>query len=310
MTIGRSSYSAHAVSSVRRGLFAPRNEKMLLAYGLLALPLFYVIAVTMAPLVFNLYASLHSWQLLVGERRFIGIENYIAILTEPRWLFSLMRTVNFALISVGIQVVLGFAIALLLYSRFNNIRWLQALFLTPMMISEVAAALSWRLLLSGNNSLVNWTLQQLGLPAQLWLGPDWAFFTIVLVDVWQQTPFVILIIFAALQGVPSEQLEAAQIDGATLWERIRYVIIPAIMPALLVVLVFRTVFALRVFTTVWILTGGGPGDRTAVLGVEIYRIAFNSFDTGMGAALSIFMLLISVVVGFIFVRLMRRRALS
>jgi multiple sugar transport system permease protein len=130
------------------------------------------------------------------------------------------------------------------------------------------------------------------------------------VDVWQQTPFVVLVMFAALQGVPKELLEAAELDGAPLYHRIAHVIIPIVRPALSIVLIFRTVFALRAFTTVWILTGGGPGDRTAVLGIEIYRTAFSSFETGLGAALSIIMLLMSLIIAVFYMRAFRRESLA
>jgi multiple sugar transport system permease protein len=286
------------------------SERERLGYMLLALPLFYVMAVTLVPLLFNAYASVQSWNFLQGEPLYVGLENYAELVADPRWLWSLLRTAVFVALAVSIELLLGFLIAFLLYRRFNNIRWLQALFLTPMMISEVAAALAWRLLLSGHGSLLNWVVGIFGIEPQLWLGPDWAFAAIVLVDVWQQTPFVVLVIFAALQGVPAELLEAAELDGAGTWRKIRHVIIPTILPSLSVVLIFRTVFALRVFTTVWILTGGGPGDKTAVLGVEIYRVAFGSFEIGMGAALSVVILVLSVVMGILYMRALGREALS
>ena len=286
------------------------SEKTRLGYLLIGIPLVYVLLVILLPLLFNVYASLQEWRLIGPPPQFIGLDNYITILTEGRWLASLGRTLLFTALAVGIEVMLGFAIALLLYHRFNNIQWLRALFLMPMMISEVAAALAWRLILSGESGLANWITTSLGFTPQLWLGPDWAFFSIVAVDVWQQTPFVILVIFAALQGVPKELLEAAEIDGASLLQRVRKIILPLILPALTVILIFRTVFALRAFTTVWILTGGGPGDATAVLGIEIYRVAFSSFDTGFGAALSICMLILSMIVGVFYMRAFRREALS
>jgi multiple sugar transport system permease protein len=282
------------------------SDKNRLGYILIGIPLAYVLLVVLIPLMFNIYASLQSWRLIGGPPHFTGLDNFVSILTESRWLASLGRTVLFAALAVGIEVLLGFTIALLLYHRFNTIRWLQALFLMPMMISEVAAALAWRLILTGEGGLANWITVSLGFEPQLWLGPDWAFISIVAVDVWQQTPFVILVMFAALQGVPKDLLEAAEIDGAPLWARIRHIIIPMVLPALTVVLIFRTVFALRVFTTVWILTGGGPGDSTAVLGVEIYRTAFSSFETGLGAALSIVMLLLSLIVAIFYMRTFRR----
>ncbi len=287
-----------------------RSPRHRLAYVFIGLPLLYVLLVVLPPLLFNVYAALQDWQLTSGPPLYVGLDNFAEILTERRWLDDLWRTLAFTAFAVGAELLLGFAIALLLYRHFNNIRWLQALFLTPMMISEVAAALAWRLLLSGDGSLANWLMQSVGLPPQLWLGGDWAFASVVVVDIWQQTPFVVLVLFAALQGVSIELLEAAELDGARMFARIRHVIVPLLLPALSVVLIFRTVFALRVFTTIWILTGGGPGDKTAVLGVEIYRTAFKSFDLGIGAALSLVMLAVSVVVAIAYMRALRREALS
>ncbi|MBE7159091.1 MAG: sugar ABC transporter permease, partial [Rhodospirillales bacterium] len=251
-----------------------------------------------------------DWVLTEGAPDYVGAQNFIDILSEARWITSLGRTLLFTCLAVGAEVLIGFGIALLLYQRFNDLRWLQALFLMPMMISEVVAALAWRLLLSGDGSLANWIMESLGLPPQLWLGPRWAFPSVVVVDIWQQTPFVVLVLFAALQGVPVTLLEAAALDGAGLIQRVRHVILPLLMPALSVVLIFRTVFALRVFTTVWILTGGGPGNKTAVLGIEIYRTAFQTFDVGIGAALSLIMLLISLVIALITMRATRRESLA
>jgi multiple sugar transport system permease protein len=159
-----------AARTQSRPLSADRDR---LGYILIGLPLAYVLLVVLVPLLFNVYASLQSWRLVVGEPDFVGLANYAEILTGRRWLASLGRTLAFAAIAVGIELALGFAIALLLYHRFNNIRWLQALFLMPMMISEVAAALAWRLLLTGESGLANWITTSLGLPPQLWLGPDW-----------------------------------------------------------------------------------------------------------------------------------------
>lgn len=300
--------AAAAPRRARRSPLSAGRDR--LGYVLIGIPLAYVLLVVLIPLLFNVYASLHAWRLIGPPPRFIGLDNYLAIFTEGRWLASLGRTVLFTALAVGIEVAVGFAVALLLYYRFNNIRWLQALFLMPMMISEIAAGLAWRLILTGESGLANGIATSLGFPAQLWLGPDWAFASIVMVDVWQQTPFVILVMFAALQSVPKDLLEAAEIDGASVLASVRRIIIPMVLPALAVVLIFRTVFALRVFTTVWILTGGGPGDSTAVLGIEIYRTAFSSFETGLGAALSMVMLLLSLVVTAVYMRLFRRESLA
>jgi multiple sugar transport system permease protein len=128
--------------------------------------------------------------------------------------------------------------------------------------------------------------------------------------VWIHAPFVILVMFAAMQGMSKELLETAEVDGATLMQQVRHVIIPLVMPSLLVVLVFRTVFAFRVFTTIWLLTGGGPANRTSVLGIEIYRYGFQYFDTSFAAALSVVLLILSLVIALGYQRALNRESLS
>jgi len=294
------------VTETRIGVLGRARSR--LGYQLLAAPLLFAGIVIVPAIVFNVYASLTDWQ-LGSAAEFIGLGNYLTIFTSERWLLTLLRTLVFVVVTISAQLVIGFVIALMLYRHFNNMRWLQTIFLLPMMISEVAAALSWKYLIGTEASLINWLIGLVGIPPQSWLGPTWAFPTVMGVDIWQHTPFVTLVLFAGLQGVSKDVLEAASVDGATAWQQVRHVILPLLAPIILVVLVFRSVFALRTFTTIWLLTGGGPGNATAVLGIEIYKVGFYSFNTGFGAALGVVLLLLSMVAGVVYTRLLGRDSL-
>lgn len=260
----------------------------------------------LGPIIFNAVVSLYHWVLLGNAPTFAGIGEYQQLVADPQYVQSLLRTVLFVVITVGVEMIVGFFVAYLLYRHFNRLTILQMLFLLPMMVSDVVAALAWRLILGANTSIGNWFLELVGIPAQQWFGPRWAFATISAVDIWMWTPFVVLLIFAAMQGMPHDVVEASALDGASGWQNLRYILIPLLKPAILVTLLFRTIIALRVFATVWVLTGGGPGDHTAVLGVEIYRTAFQSFDVGLSAAIGMLLLGLGIVIGTIYIRLMTR----
>lgn len=305
---GGGSFDPTAIHKGSRSSWFARTNRF--GYLLIAAPMIMMIIVLVVPIVFNLYASTFSWRLFGREPVFVGLDNWITVLQDPRWRASLSRTAIFVVSTVTVQVVTGFWIAYILYKHLNRIGLLSVIFLLPMMISEVAAALTWRLIVSGSNSLLNWAIGFLGIEAQQWLGPSWAFITVVAVDAWQNVPFVVLIMFAAMQAMPTDVLEAAELDGASGFSKLRYILMPLLQPALLVVLLFRTIFAIRAFTTIWVLTGGGPGDRTAVIGIDIYRVAFSNFNVGMSAVLSMLMVVISLIIGIGYIRMLTREPLS
>ncbi len=273
------------------------------AYGLMAAPLLIVTVLLLVPTFYTAWLSLQDHSLTSPRpAEFIGLDNFAEIATNPMWRDSIVRTVAFVLISVGVQFIVGFAIALLLAKYLSDMKFLRTVLLIPFMVSEVVVGLSWRLMLQYDGGIVNSTLEFLGLPPVYWLGPDMAFTSVVIADAWQNIPFVILIIYAALQVVPRDVREASVIDGANAWQRLRHVIVPLIMPSILVVLMFRMIFAIRTFGTVWLLTEGGPGRATSLISIDVYNLAFRSYDLGLGAAMSFCLLIIS---GFITVLYMR-----
>jgi multiple sugar transport system permease protein len=166
--------------------------------------------------------------------------------------------------------------------------------------------LSWRLILQYNGGLLNWALGLVGIEPVSWLGQDLALYSVVVADSWQNVPFVTLIIYAALQTLPDDVMDAAYVDGATGWTRLRHVIIPIIKPAILVVLLFRTIFAIRTFGSVWILTEGGPGRASTLISIDAFKLAFRDYDLGLGAAMSFCLLVIGLVVTILYMKWLSR----
>jgi multiple sugar transport system permease protein len=209
-----------------------------------------------------------------------------------------------------LELGLGLALALLLDSQIRA-RWLwRSLFLLPMILPPVVVGVIWRLIYNPNFGVLNGALQLFGVDTtQLtWLAdPSVALLSIILVDVWEWTPFVFLILLAGLQAIPEEPYEAARMDGSSGWQTFRHITLPLLRPAILVAVLLRTMDLLRIFDQVFILTQGGPGGVTETISLYIYKTAFRFFDFGYAAAMSLALLLVTVVLSQIYIRLLQRR---
>ncbi|MCU0869845.1 MAG: sugar ABC transporter permease [Burkholderiales bacterium] len=222
--------------------------------------------------------------------RFVGIANFARLATDDVFGASLLRTTAFAVAATALELVAGFGLALLLVHAVQRRRWLLTALLVPMMLAPVAVGLMWRLLLQGDFGVVTWMLRASGL-----LARDAAIFSnaslvmpvLVAIDVWQWTPFVTLILLAALLGLPRAPFEAATMDGAGPWRRFVDVTLPLLRPVLALVVLLRLIDAFKEFDKVWILTGGGPGDASELLSLYAYRVSFQRWDLGYGAAVAV-----------------------
>lgn len=275
-------------------------------YSWVAPTFLLLFSLTVFPLLFLLYLSVHDWSLFLAARRgFVGLENYVTVIKEGAFLHSLWVTSVFTVVAVGTELVFGTAIALFVYHRLPD-RWrsmFQTAFLLPMMMSYIAVGLLWRYLWNGSIGLVNYFFGLVGLPAQGWLGdPTMAIFTVIVADIWQWTPFVILVVLAGLEGLPEAPFEAARMDGASTFEMFRYVTLPLLKPIFVVILLFRTADAFRIFDKVYIMTSGGPGDASMTLSMLIYRRSFKSGNFGEAAVISVFMLVVISAVAFVIIR--------
>lgn len=252
------------------------------------------------PLLYSVWLSFYNYYLPVPRQTFVGLENFAWILNDPSFWDALWVTVRFTAASVSIECVLGVAVALLLDSRIPFRKAVNLVVLLPMTITPAVGGLLMRWMFESNWGLVNYFLSLVGIQGPGWTGdPNWALWAVILADVWQNTPFVILVIYAGLQSIPVEPVEAAMVDGASRGQTLRHVIFPILRPLVLFVLIIRSMDAFRMFDQVFVMTGGGPGTTTQTITFYNYIMAFRLLRIGRASALGVITLLIlSVIIGF------------
>ncbi|HET8784965.1 MAG TPA: sugar ABC transporter permease [Candidatus Limnocylindrales bacterium] len=275
---------------LRIGPAAPATSKERLAYRLL-LPVFgTVVVVATIPFVLAVIESVTRG----GE--FVGLANYVRALSNPLLADSVRQTAIYGLIVVPSEILLGLGLALLVHRTIRSAAVKAAIYvlaIIPIVMPGVASGVIFRLIYAPEYGLLNFILEQAGIIEKqiLWLSvPQLAMLSVASVDIWQWTAFVYLVLFAGLQTVPHEAVEAAQVDGASGWAQFRNIELPFIRPLVLLVLFFRIADVLRVFDHVFILTGGGPGTTTEFLSLYLYRIAFKFSDLPQASALAVMMM--------------------
>src|ERR687897_3361354 len=238
---------------------------------------------------------------------FIGLDNYVDVLTSPVTQNRALTTLIFVVGAVGLQAALGFVIAFLISRRVKGRGALTTLFLIPMMLSPVVVGLFWKFMLDAQFGVVNSFLTSLGFGGAEWLtNQRLALLSVIVVDTWQWTPFIMLIALAGLTAVPRYLYEAAEIDRASEWFRFRRITLPLVWPLLLIAVLFRAIEAFRLFDLVYILTGGGPGVSTETLSFHVYKMAFLGFDTGTASAYGILMVIVVIVLAQFYLRYLNR----
>jgi multiple sugar transport system permease protein len=270
----------------------PTTVLMLLVFGI--------------PLLFSAWLSLEGWtpdQTLFGGK-FAGTANYEDLLTDPEFTGTLVLTLGYTAAVVAAELAAGLAIALLLNIDLPWIGLFRTLLIIPMMITPVVAAFCWKLLLDPDHGVINYFISQ----HVVWLGrPDTALLSVAVVNVWQNAPYVAILLLAGLRSLPHEPVEAAQIDGASRPQMFWHITLPLLRPYLLVALLLRMIFEFRSFDNVYVMTSGGPANATMVLSMYTYLASFVRFDMSLGAASAWMMLLISMIMCGFFIALVRRR---
>lgn len=249
------------------------------------------------PLAQSVWLSFHQWAIgaPLSSARYIGLENYAILLSDPNVWASIRVTLVFAFAVVVIEVTLGVALALVLDRNIRGMSVFRTIFILPMMVAPIVVGLIWRYLYNEQFGPITTTLRALGLPTVPWLSsPDLALISVIIADVWQWTPFIFILALAALQSLPQSAIEAARIDGATRWQTILHVKLPLMMPVIIVAALLRMIDAFKVLEVIYILTEGGPGLSTEILSLHIYKTAFTSQQLGRASALSNILLLIVV----------------
>jgi multiple sugar transport system permease protein len=220
---------------------------------------------------------------------------------------AVRNTLIFVVAAVAIEMALGLALALLVAGVSRGKGLVRTVMILPILVPPVAIGSMWKLLYNYDFGVFNQALMAVGLPAANWLGStSLALWSVVLVDVWHWVPFVFLILFAAVEALPVDVLEAARVDGATRWQLLRRVMLPLLRPAIVVALLFRTILAFKVFDEVFLLTSGGPGNATELVTLHLYKVFFEQNQLGYGALLSL--ALIAAIVAFLLVSRQALRA--
>lgn len=271
------------------------KESLATRIALLAPAQVLVLAVLLLPALYLVWLSLHVSSFGL-QPRFVGLENYARILGDVYFWRALANTAIIVVVVVHVELLLGLGMALLFASGLPMRRLLLAVVLAPYAVSEVAAVVMWRYLFDPEVGHVTYALQALGLPALDWaVSPAAGLFLVALLSVWLHLPFTFMILYAARLALPIELYEAARIDGASPWQAFRRVTLPLLVPALLIAALFRLIFAFRLFSEVWLLTGGGPARSTEVVAVYLYLEAFRYNAFGAAASTGWLMVLGSLL---------------
>jgi len=272
-------------------------------YALLGPAALFVAGVALLPVLFTLWLSLRRQLPIFGVSRFVGFENYRFLLEDGRFWSASAHTGYFVLFSVTLELALGLGIALLLRQRFPGRGVACALVLLPWAVPSVVAARFWEWIFNSDYGVLNYLLGT----SVNWLGdPRWALPAAILADVWKTTPFVALLLLAGLQVIPEELYRAARIDGANSLQAFRRITLPLLMPVILLVLLFRTMDAARIFDLIFVLTGGGPANRTETLVVYAYKLLYRTLQFGYGSAVAVTTFLFILALSLAYLRIFRR----
>jgi ABC-type sugar transport system permease subunit len=254
--------------------------------------------ITIGPLLYSLCVSLTGWILTVpgSDLRFVGFENYRSVLTSAPFWKALQITLTYAVTTTAIEVVLGVIFALMLNEQFIGRGIVRGLMLIPLTLTPAVVGMFWKLLYDEQQGVFNFFVVSAGFDRIHWLSHGLALVSVIITDIWQSTPFLMLIVLAGLQAMDQEMVEAAKIDGASGVQIFKYLTIPHLLPYLVIGIFFRLLDAMKDFDKIYLLTQGGPGNETETLSIYIYDTGFKVFEVGKTSAMAWLMALISLMV--------------
>lgn len=274
------------------------------------LPALLVLAAILGyPIVESILLALEKVQLKAGtiERTWIGLGNFERLATDDVFRRALLNTLYFSVVEVVLVVLIGLGVASLLNHPYGRAGVFRILLIVPWAIAPVANAVLWKWILNANYGVLNAVLKELGIieSYQVWLGsPGSALNFLLLVDIWKSVPFVALLFLAGLQRVPSILYRAAYVDGAGRFRCFLHITLPSIKAAIAIAVILQTIWSLRVFDIVFVLTRGGPADATVLMNFLAYRVTFNFLDIGYGAAIANIVFILTVGLAILYIRLM------
>ena len=266
-----------------------------------------LLLLTIYPFIYLIYVSLHIWPISPNlPKIFLGFGQFTYLFSDPSFIESMQVTISLTVVGVSLQISLGTLLAILLSTKTKFTNYFTLPFMIPVFIAPVVVGLIWKFMFNYDLGILNYLLNVIGLESINWLGTTTtAFWSVVLIDTWQWTPFTTLIIKAGLDSVDPTPQEAAYVDGATRFQIFRYVTFPTIAPIFTVALLFRTLDAFKAFDIIYVVTRGGPGGSTYVLGYNIWKTAFYQNQLGLSAAMSVIMIIIATIFALILVKIMK-----
>jgi multiple sugar transport system permease protein len=269
-----------------------------------------VAAVIIFPWAFTLFMSANDFH--VGSARsYSGLANYTRMLGDDRFQWAMLRTLYFTVLSVLLPVVFGVAAAVCFHRNFPGRGLARTIFVLPMMATPVAIALVWTMMFHPQLGVLNYLLTSVGLPPSAWVyDPDTVIPTLVMVETWQWTPLVMLIVLGGLASLPTDPYEAAVLDGANLWQVFRHVTLPLVWPFIMVAAVIRGIDALKAFDTIFVISNGGPGTASETLNILLYLQAFSFYDIGYASAIVVVFFVLILLITLLMLHFRQRSQLA
>jgi len=288
---------------------APRSRTTLEFWGFVAPAVIPLILLTIGTLVFLYWVSMTNYDLgtPLSSAHFVGLENYARLISgkDPEFWKSVRLTLTMSLTATFAELLLGLLIALLLESIQRGKGFFLSVLMLPMVVTPVIVGLVWKLMLNSEHGVINWLLARLVQDPPVWLGPNLSFTSVVLVDIWQWTPFVALIILSGLASLPVEPFEAAAIDGASPSQIFWFVTLPLLEPIIILAVLFRLIDVLKVFDIIFVITGGGLSTET--LSLHAYRLGFGGPGwIGRASATSVVLAFLTIFISSLVIRQLQR----
>ncbi|MBB3238503.1 multiple sugar transport system permease protein [Phyllobacterium endophyticum] len=265
-----------------------------------------VVAVIVFPWVFTLWMSVNEWH-LGGEKSFVGFANFLRLASDARFWQSMGHTLVYTLLSVVAPLFLGTIAALVFDTKLPMRGLLRGIFVMPMMATPVAVALVWTMMYHPQLGVLNYLLSLVGIGPQEWIfNQNTVIPSLVLVETWQWTPLVMLIVLGGLAAMPRDPFESAEIDGANGWQKFRYITFPMILPFMMVAVIIRSIDALKSFDIIFAMTQGGPGTASETINIYLYNVAFAYYDIGYGSAIAVVFFIVIITMSLALLHLRQR----
>ena len=265
-------------------------------------------AVIIFPWLFTLFMSVHDWRIGQAQHSFVGFDNYAKLFHDERFIGAVFRTLYYTVLAVALPLVFGVVSALVFHRRFPFRGLLRGIFIMPMMATPVAVGLVWTMMFHPQLGVLNYLLSLVGIPPSLWVFDQATVIpSLVLVETWQWTPLVMLIVLGGLAALPTEPYESALIDGATPWQMFRHITFPLVLPFIMVAAIIRTIDAVKAFDTIFVITLGGPGTASETINLYLYTQAFAFYAIGYASAMVVVFFVVILALCFLLL-FMRQRA--